>query len=60
MVVDYQRRGLAGPEVVRIFVSITGQRLNRLVCSAPAALFTKLEATFTQISVSFRPVDQTR
>lgn len=60
VVIDYQRRGFAGPEVVRLFVSISGQRLTRLVCSAPPALFTKLEATFTQISVSVQPVEQTK
>ena len=60
VVVDYQRQGASGPEKVRVFVTVTGQRLNRLVCAASPVLFSKVESTFGQVSTSFRPVEQSK
>lgn len=60
VVVDYRRRGVGGAEQVRVYVSVAEQRLFRIVCAAPAALFATFEPTFLQVSSSFQPVNQSR
>lgn len=56
-VVNYQRRGIAGPEQVRVLVLVQGQGLYRLVCSAPANQFARYAAVFQRVAESFTPLN---
>jgi len=54
IVIEYSRRGLAGPETVRQYSLALGKHLYRIVCSAPTASFGKHEPVFTAIVESFK------
>jgi hypothetical protein len=54
IVIDYSRKGLAGPETVRQYSLALGKHLYRIVCSAPTASFGKHEPVFTAIVESFK------
>ena len=57
VVVDCQRRGVSGPERVRVFVLLQGRHLYRLVCTAPASQFARYLPVFQLVSTSFVPYD---
>ncbi len=54
IVIEYSRKGLAGPETVRQYSLALGKHLYRIVCSAPTASFGKHEPVFTAIVESFK------
>jgi hypothetical protein len=54
IVIEYSRKGLAGPETVRQYSLALGKHLYRIVCSAPTASFGKHDAVFTAIVESFK------
>jgi hypothetical protein len=54
IVIEYSRKGLAGPETVRQYSLAVGKHLYRIVCSAPTASFGKHEPVFTAIVESFK------
>jgi hypothetical protein len=55
--VNYQRRGVAGPEQVRVLVLVQGRNLYRLVCSAPVSMFVRYAPLFQQLAESFTPLN---
>jgi hypothetical protein len=54
IIIEYSRKGLAGPETVRQYSLALGKHLYRIVCSAPTASFGKHEPVFTAIVESFK------
>jgi len=54
IVIDYSRKGLAGPETVRQYSLALGKHLYRIVCSAPTASFGRHEPVFTAMVESFK------
>jgi hypothetical protein len=59
VIVEYRRRGASGEDQVRLFVSVEGRHLYRLVCVAPSAQFARYAATFQMVCSSFSPLDVT-
>lgn len=55
VVVDYQRRGVSGPERVQLYVLVQDRHLYRLVCTAPSTVFTRYQPVFQSVSASFIP-----
>lgn len=53
VVIDYNRKGVGGPEKVRQYSMPIGKQMYRIVCSAPAPLFAKYEPTFVTIVRTF-------
>jgi hypothetical protein len=53
IVIDYNRKGIAGAEKVRQYSLPIGKQMYRIVCSAPAALFAKYEPTFVTVVKTF-------
>jgi hypothetical protein len=53
IVIDYERKGLRGPERVRQYSMPSGQSLFRLTCSTTAANFARYDPMFTHMSKTF-------
>ena len=53
VMVDFERRGSAGGEHVRVYVVLQGRHLYRLVCVAPSPQFTRYAPAFEAMCGSF-------
>ncbi len=53
VILDYGRKGVAGPERVRQYSVPVGVDLFRLTCSAPTAQFARYEPVFAHIAATF-------
>ena len=53
VMVDFERRGSAGSEHVRVYVVLQGRHLYRLVCVAPSPEFTRYAPVFQAMCGSF-------
>jgi hypothetical protein len=53
IIVDYARKGVAGPERVRQYSFPVGADLYRLTCSAATAQFPRYESVFAHLAATF-------
>jgi hypothetical protein len=54
-VMQYTTPGLRGPEQVRVYVVLVGRTLDRIICRAPQANFSKYEPVFAHLVATMTP-----